>query len=253
MKINVHAGHNPDGKIACGASGLIKESTQARKVKDLVIKYLKAAGHTVYDCTCNDGTSQTDVLKKIVAKCNAHSVNLDVSIHFNSGAEDEKGNGKTTGIEVYIASSASKAKDEAKRICRKIVALGFKNRGVKVKNNLYVLNHTKAPALLVECCFVDDKDDAKLYDAEKMAKAIASGITGKATVAPAQTTPKKKETKKMVKVTAKRGLNCRKGAGASYAVICAVPYGTKLEIIQEKGGWGKTIKGWIKLEYTKKV
>ena len=135
MKINVHAGHNPDGKIACGASGLIKESTQARKVKDLVIKYLKAAGHTVYDCTCNDGTSQTDVLKKIVAKCNAHSVNLDVSIHFNSGAEDEKGNGKTTGTEVYIASSASKAKDEAERICKKIVALGFKNRGVKVKNN----------------------------------------------------------------------------------------------------------------------
>ena len=57
----------------------------------------------------------------------------------------------------------------------------------------------------------------------------------------------------MVKVTAKSGLNCRKGAGTSYAVICAVPYGTKLEIIQEKGGWAKTIKGWIKLEYTKKV
>ena len=49
MKINVHAGHNPDGKIACGAVGLIKESTQARKVKNYVIKYLKVAGHTVYD------------------------------------------------------------------------------------------------------------------------------------------------------------------------------------------------------------
>ena len=33
MKINVHAGHNPDGKIDCGAVGLIKESTEARKVK----------------------------------------------------------------------------------------------------------------------------------------------------------------------------------------------------------------------------
>ena len=33
MKINVHAGHNPDGKIACGAVGLIRESTEARKVK----------------------------------------------------------------------------------------------------------------------------------------------------------------------------------------------------------------------------
>ena len=26
-KYNVHAGHNPDGKKACGAVGLIKEST----------------------------------------------------------------------------------------------------------------------------------------------------------------------------------------------------------------------------------
>ena len=47
MKINIHAGHNPDGKIACGAVGLIKESTEARVVKDNVIQYLKKAGHTV--------------------------------------------------------------------------------------------------------------------------------------------------------------------------------------------------------------
>ena len=88
MKINIHAGHNPDGKVACGAVGLIKESTEARIIKDKVIQNLKKAGHTVYDCTCNNGTSQNDVLKKIVAKCNAHEVDLDVSIHFNSGAYD---------------------------------------------------------------------------------------------------------------------------------------------------------------------
>lgn len=32
MKINIHAGHNEDGKIACGAIGIIKESTEARRV-----------------------------------------------------------------------------------------------------------------------------------------------------------------------------------------------------------------------------
>ena len=85
-KNNVHAGQNPDGKVACGAIGLIKESTEARKVKDLVIKYLKAQGHTVYDCTVNNGTSASNVLSKIVSKCNAHDVALDVSIHFNAGA-----------------------------------------------------------------------------------------------------------------------------------------------------------------------
>ena len=48
MVINVHAGHNPDGKIACGAVGLVKESTEARKIKDEVIRFLKDSGCTVY-------------------------------------------------------------------------------------------------------------------------------------------------------------------------------------------------------------
>ena len=58
MRINVHAGHNPDGKTACGAIGFIRESTEARKVKDAVISQLRQLGHTVYDCTCEDGASE---------------------------------------------------------------------------------------------------------------------------------------------------------------------------------------------------
>jgi len=40
-KINVHAGHNPSGKIACGASDLLDESNQARKIAKEVIRLLK--------------------------------------------------------------------------------------------------------------------------------------------------------------------------------------------------------------------
>ena len=43
---------------------------------------------------------------------------------------------------------------------------------------VYVLKNTKAPAMLVECCFVDDKDDVKLYNYYEMASAIVYGITG---------------------------------------------------------------------------
>lgn len=178
MKINVHAGHNPDGKKACGAIGLIKESTEARNVKNLVISKLKTLGHTVYDCTVDDGTNATDVLQKIVTKCNAHAVDLDISIHFNCGAKDQKGNGKTTGTEVFIYSNKSKAKNYAVDICNSIEALGYNNRGVKTNQGLYVLRKTNSPALLIECCFVDDKDDIKLYDPEAMANAIVKGITG---------------------------------------------------------------------------
>lgn len=178
MKINIHAGHNPDGKVACGAIGLIKESTEARNVKNKVIALLKSQGHTVYDCTVDNGTSQNDVLKKIVSKCNAHTVDLDVSIHFNSGANDRNGNGKTTGTEVFVYSSASKAKTYAQNIANSIYGLGFKNRGVKYSTSLYVLKNTKSPSLLIEVCFVDDADDVKLYNADLVAQAIVKGITG---------------------------------------------------------------------------
>lgn len=177
MVINVHAGHNPDGKVACGAVGYIKESTEARRVKDEVIRMLREMGHTVYDCTVDDGTSASDVLKKIVAKCNDHEVNLDVSIHFNAAGNLPE-DGKTTGTEVLLYSGYSKAGDYAVAVSEAIEALGFKNRGIKFRSDLYFLKKTNAPAMLIECCFVNDKDDTKNYDHYKMAKAIVKGITG---------------------------------------------------------------------------
>lgn len=187
MRINVHAGHNPAGKVACGAVGLINESTEARRVKDELISQLRQLGHTVYDCTVNNGTGQKDVLQKIVQNCKMHDVDLEVSIHFNSGANDKSGNGKTTGTEVLVYSASSKAKGYAEKICAAISQLGFRNRGVKVNSSLYVLKNTKAPALLVECCFVDDKDDVKLYNYCDMASAIVYGITGQKISAPSET------------------------------------------------------------------
>lgn len=179
MRINIHAGHNPDGMTACGAVGLIRESTEARAVKDRVVVQLTAMGHTVHDCTCNNGTSQQDVLKRIVAACNTHTVDLDISIHFNAGAQAES-DGKTTGTEVLVYNNASGAVPWAQQIADSIAALGYRNRGIKERPGLYVLKHTKAPALLVECCFVDDPDDVAIYNADRMAAAIVAGITGQA-------------------------------------------------------------------------
>ena len=177
MKISVHAGHNPEGKTACGAVGLLNESTENRNVKDRVVAMLKAQGHTVYDDTVDNGTSKNDVLRRIVDKVNSHDVDLAVSIHFNAGANTIL-NKSTTGTEVYVYSTSSVACSYAQKIVNTIAALGFKNRGVKTSTSLYVFKNTKAPALLVECCFIDDPDDVALYDADKMAQAIVKGITG---------------------------------------------------------------------------
>ena len=180
MRFTVHAGHNPDNKVACGAIGLIKESTENRNVKNEVIRLLKEEGHTVYDCTVENGTSVSDIVNKQVSKMNSYSdIDLHISIHFNSGANDKTGNGKSTGVEVLVYNTSGTKYDTAKRICSKIECLGYKNRGVKIRTNLGVLSKTKAQALLVECCFVDDKDDIDLYNYKRIAKAIVEGVLNK--------------------------------------------------------------------------
>lgn len=185
MRINIHAGHNPEGKVACGARGILDESRENRIVKNKVIQLLRAAGHDVLDCTVDDGVSQGDVLRRIVEKCNSRIADLDLSIHFNSGRNDYVGDGSIGGTEVFlynISESNKTAIIYGKSIVEKIGDLGFRIRDdaipdhVKTDSQLYVLRNTKAPAVLIECCFVDDKDDAELYDADKMAQAIADGV-----------------------------------------------------------------------------
>ena len=63
----IHAGHAASGKKYCGAVGIYDESTEDRKIKDVVIKYLRQDGHTVYDCTVDSGSSQSDIIRKIKA------------------------------------------------------------------------------------------------------------------------------------------------------------------------------------------
>lgn len=164
---NVHGGHN---HIVPGAKGLLDETTEDRKVTARVISALRAAGHTVYDCTDDSGRTQGQNLANIVAKCNAHPVDLNISNHLNAGGG--------TGVEVWCYNE--KTKDIATAICANVsAALGIPNRGVKYSKNLYVLRKTAGSAILVECCFVDNQNDASHWNADKCGDAIASAIAGK--------------------------------------------------------------------------
>lgn len=183
MKINVHGGHAKAGNKYCGAVGLLNESKEDRLVASKLSTYLKKGGATVYGCTVSSGSSQTNVLEKICKKCNKHSVDKDVSVHFNSGRKDKRGDGKVGGFEVWVRPPLTDEKKEtAKRMCKAMEGLGFANRGIKTNENLYYLNHTKAPAYLLETCFVDDKDDYLLYKTvgcAKIGKALAEAILDK--------------------------------------------------------------------------
>ena len=182
---NIHAGHS---LICRGAVGVLDEVTEDRKVKNTVVELLRTAGHTVYDCTDDNGKTANENLSAIVAKCNAHTVDLDVSIHLNAGKNDTVGDGRTGGVEVWGYDNGTK--EVGSRICSEIAAvLGITNRGFKTNRGYYVLKHTKAQAVIIECCFVDDKDDADHWNAEKCAQAIVKGITGKVPAATQTSAP----------------------------------------------------------------
>lgn len=167
---NVHGGHN---SIVPGANKYLNEVTEDRNVKNKVISYLKAQGHTVYDCTDDSGSTQSANLSNIVKKCNAHSVDLDISIHLNAGGG--------TGPEVWYYEGDDKGKAKAAAVSEAVAkALGLKDRGAKATKSLYVISNTNATAILVECCFVDSQADAKAWNADKCAKAIVEAVTGKA-------------------------------------------------------------------------
>lgn len=245
MVINVHGGHN---RIVPGASGLLDEVTEDRAVSALVIAKLQQFGHTVYDCTDDAGRTQAQNLSNIVSKCNAHSADLNVSIHLNAGGGH--------GTEVLVYSSTSSSNSYASAICAAIANLGFANRGVKVRNNLYVLRKTKAPALLVECCFVDSDTDKALYSAESMANAIVKGITGQSAETVAESTTESAVTSGyLVRITAS-SLNVRSDHSASSGIATTVKKGDVYTIVEEynNGGtmWGKLKSGagWIALKYT---
>ena len=45
-------------------------------------------------------------------------------------------------------------------------------------------------------------------------------------------------------------LNVRSGAGTGYRVVRTYPNGTRFDLYEIKGGWGRTPSGWICLKYT---
>ena len=104
---------------------------------------------------------------------------LVIEIHFNSAAKDLRGDGRTAGIECFVPVSESDTTLET-AICENIAALGLRNRGVK-KYNWAVINRARKAGChtcLLEVCFIDDKDDMKLYLAKKteIAQAIARAV-----------------------------------------------------------------------------
>lgn len=218
---------------------------------------------------------------QIIEACNSSGADLAVDIHNNAGGGD--------GAEVYYYSGGGTSKTLANNILAEIKKVGQNSRGAKIKvcsdgsEYYYFIRETAMSAVIVECAFVDNREDMKIIDTaaeqKAMGVAIAKGIlktlgiayktattTTATTKKPTTTTTKKPTTTKKdttknspaksyskalagtYVVTADYGLNIRKGAGTDNDVIVAIPKGTKVQ----NYGYYTTVSGvkWLYVQFT---
>ena len=175
MKVFIGVGHgfSDPGAVANG----VKEKDLNLSIALACRDELKRHGVEVRLSRTKD---ENDPLSEEIKECNAFSPDLAVSIHNNAA------NGKGDGAEVFHSHLGGKGKTLAENILAEIVKLGQNSRGLKVRKNSSgkdyygFIRETSAPAVIVECAFVDNATDLKILatesDRQKVGRAIAKGI-----------------------------------------------------------------------------
>lgn len=120
----------------------------------------------------------SETLTEKVKECNVFAPNLALDIHNNAGGGD--------GAEVFHHYKGGTSKTLANNILAEVVAVGQNSRGAKIKTNasgkdaFVFIRDTAAPAVIVECAFVDNKKDIQIIDTREeqvaMGVAIAKGV-----------------------------------------------------------------------------
>jgi hypothetical protein len=168
-RIVISSGH---GKYVRGASGVLDEVDEARQVVEHVAEALRNRDVNVTTYHDDVSNSQNENLNRIVDFHNSKQRDLDVSVHFNAYVETTK----PMGTEVlYITQSAL-----AGQMAAAISWCGLLNRGPKKRTDLFFLNNTEMPSILIETCFVDSTADAAIYQQQfnAICEAIAIVLGG---------------------------------------------------------------------------
>ena len=164
-----HGGSDP-GAVANG----LRESDLNLSIALACAEKLERHGVTV---GMSRKTDVDDPISEVIRECNAFKPDLAVDIHNNAGGGH--------GSEVFYSRVGGTGKTLAENIEKQYKTSGRKSRGVKTKLNKFgydyygFIRETSAPAIIVECAFVDSSDYVFVNDKEKQKKFgeyIAKGI-----------------------------------------------------------------------------
>ena len=123
---------------------------------------------------------EDDPLADVIREANAFKPDIAVDIHANAGGGD--------GFEAFYQTNVHKSKSLAlaKNTEAEIIKIGQNSRGCKTKLNASgtdyfgFLRQVNAPAVLVECAFLDNANDVRqideLHEQQAFGVAIAKGM-----------------------------------------------------------------------------
>ena len=253
MRIAIDAGH---GRYTSGKRCL--KSIDRSETREWVLNSRIASkvmqGLKQYDCETkrmDDTSGKTDVpLSERCRKSNRWNAHFYLSIHHNAGINGGSGG----GTEIFAVQGAS-AETRKKRdiIYDKVISrTGLKgNRSVpKTTANFYVLRKTDAPAVLIECGYMDSTHDTPIVLREEFANQCAQGIVnGLAAALGLEKRSGSDALPYRVKVAVDE-LNVRSGAGVGYDVLQKVGRNEVFTITEIRANtWGrlKSGAGWINI------
>ena len=172
-KVFISAGHGGSDSGAIGNG--FKEKDLNLSIALACRDYLVANGVEV---KMSRTTDEDDGINQEAAESNAYGPDVTVSIHNNAGGGD--------GVEAWYSIVGGLSKTCAENILDEVVKIGQNSRGAKKKagsngKDYYgFIRMTKAPAVIVECAFIDNVTDIQIVaDEDKrmaMGIAIAKGI-----------------------------------------------------------------------------
>lgn len=172
-KVAVNKGHGMKTQGKQTPDGY-KEYLFNHQVIEFIEMLLIINGYDVQPCYTKSSVKEL-TLTQIAKVANASQADYFISVHYNAfsvGWNDAVG-----GIETYYYNSGKKL---AEYIHKELIkGTPLKNRGVK-RANFTVLKNTSMPAVLVECGFMTNRNEAKLMKSlgyqYECAEEIVAGI-----------------------------------------------------------------------------
>lgn len=166
MRVFINPGHDIDlDSGAVNPNYGTRECDVARNAGKVLARYLQTAG-------CEVRTLQSDDLGLVCETSNKWGADIFVSLHCN--AFNTVARGTETLYKSYNGQQlAQLIQDQI------INSINTVDRGIKKRDDLWVLNGTDAVAVLVEMAFIDNDEDLEILnnDLDTIVRAIARGIT----------------------------------------------------------------------------